>query len=283
MQRALSSPTVSELLVENPSAAPAESLDPPDPGQSEIPPEMQSEILKGSSQDGLTVESNQHTVPSPHHLDTDDAPMMCSPPFQDSPPSSFCSPLQTESQESSRTTAESPTEPSVQLQDTFEGQDTHLHQDSHELPGSKWHIHPPTSQPPAQLQISVPVPHQQQWQKQQSSAAAVSVALNGDNSVSPQQTHSSECQQRPPPATSLSSAASLLTPVSPAAELTAALVTERNLPILDTPSTQSSQQSGTKVLKPPLQQNSQRTKTITSIRLHKLTIFLPIIFRSSGV
>lgn len=253
MQRALSSPTVSELLVVDPSAAPTESLDSIDPGQEEMLPEIQPEILTDSSQEGLTLGSNQHVVPSPPHLDTDDAPIMGSPPFQASrasPPSSFCSPPQKE-----LPTTESPAEPAVQLQDTLQHQDPHQHQDSRQLLVSQWHIHPPAPQPQAQLQISVPVPQQQQ---QQPNATVVNVALDGDNSVAPQQTYSSDCQRRPPLAASPYSVASLLTPATPPAELTAALLVERNLATLDAPRerdlVQSSQHSSTKVLKPFIQQ-----------------------------
>lgn len=274
MQQALSSPTASKLLVENPLAAPAESLDLSlDPGQEECLPKMQPDA--GFSQDGLTVGSNQHSMPSPPHLDTDDAPMMCSPPFQDSPPSSFCSPPQTE-----LPTAESPAEPSVQLQDTFQSQhphqDPHQHQDSPQLPVSKWHIHPPTSRPAAHLQISVPV-----LQQQQPSATAVRVALNGDNSVSPQETHSSECHKRPPPAYFLSSAASLLAPATPPAELTAALLVERNLATLGAPreceTRQSSQQSSTKVVQQSFQQ-IQKTEQNTNNHFYQTaqTDYLPL-------
>lgn len=230
------------------------SLDSLGPDQEEILPEMQPdiqseiqpEILTSSSEDGLTVGSNQHVVPSPPYLDTDNAPLMCSAPFQDSgtsPPSSFCSPPQTE-----LPTAESPAEQVVLLQDTFQCQDSHQQKDPRHLPFSQWHIHPPA---PAKPQISVPVP------QQQPNATAVSVAMYGGNSVAPQQTHSSESQWQTPPATSPSSTTSLLAPAAPPAKPEELLV-ERNLVTLDAPRkcdpVQSIQQNSTKVLKPFVQQ-----------------------------
>lgn len=263
IQQTLSSPTASDMLVGDPSAASTESLDSLGPGQEEIQPdiqlEIQPEILTGSSQDGLTVGSNQNVVPSPPHLDTDHAPMMCSTLFQDlgtSPPSSFCSTPQTE-----LATAKSLVEPLVQLQDTFKRQDPHRQQDSLQPPFSQWHIHRPAPQPPAQFQIGDSPPEQQE-QQQQPNATADSVALDGDNSVAPQHTHSSERECRPPLALSPSSAASLLAPAAPPAELTAAQLVERNVATLDTSRecdpVQSSQQSSTKVLKPSVQQINQK-------------------------
>ncbi|XP_075904836.1 BRD4-interacting chromatin-remodeling complex-associated protein isoform X2 [Nelusetta ayraudi] len=299
-QQALSSPIASELLVGDPPVAPTESLDSPGPGQEEIQPEIppeiqeeiQPEIHTGSSQDDRTAGSDRHAVPSPPLPGTEDAPLMCSsPPFQDSgmsPPSSFCSPPQTEPP-----AAGVPAEPSVQLQDTCQLQDPRQHQDSRQLQVSQWHIQPPAPQPPAQ--ISIPVPQQQQqqqWQQQQQqqqppSAATASYPPDGDNSAVPQQTHSGECQRRPPLATSPSSAASLLapaasllapattllTPAASPAEPTAALLVERNLAALDAPREcdpiQSSQQSSTKQLAARQQREERLTPAMRRLRFQQ--------------
>lgn len=262
MQQISSSPTASELLVRDPSVAPTEGLDSLGPTQEEIlpeiqmeiQPEFQPEIRTGSSQGSLTVGSNKHAVASPPHLDTDDASRMCSHPFQDSgtsPPSSFCSPTQTELLKS-----ESMTETAMRLQDTFQCEDPQQQKDAYHLPLSQWHIHPPAPQCSAQLQLSVPVPQQHQ----QPDDTTVSVAFDGDNSVAPQQRHTSESHRQTTPASSpsfttslLAPACSLLTPATPPAELTAALLVDRNLATLDAPKkcdlVQSSQQNSTKVLK----------------------------------